>query len=285
MQASRPRRVRVEHCMGTVFSLDLRSPAVSDAAVEDVVRRLHWVDATFSTYRPESTISRLARGEITEDECAPEVGQVLARGRRLSVVTDHYFSLYADGSLDPSGLVKGWAIEAASDLLVAAGSTSHCLNGGGDVQCVGDADPGVPWRVGITDPHHPGQLRAVVAGSGIAVATSGTAERGTHIRNPRSRDDPVGLVSITLIGRHLGDVDAYATAAFAMGAAAREWIESLDEVEAFAVTDDASTWCSSGLAADTTGTLTVRTNRRPGRVGWAAARGLTTSPTNRSERA
>lgn len=259
-QLAPARRIRVEDCMGTVFSLDLRSPSVTDDAVENVVAWLHWVDATFSTYRPDSPISRLARGEITEDECVPEVRTVLTRARRISVLTAHYFSLYADGSLDPSGLVKGWAIETASDLLVEAGSTSHCLNGGGDVQCVGDAEPGIPWRVGVTDPHHPGELRAVVAGSGIAVATSGTAERGAHIRNPRSRDDPSRLASITLIGRQLADVDSFATAAFAMGPAARSWIESVDDVEAFAVADDASTWCSSGLVADVDGTFTVGTD-------------------------
>lgn len=272
--------------MGTVFSLDLRSPTVSDAAVDNVVAWLHDVDATYSTYRPDSPISRLARGEIAEDDCTPEVRQVLARGRRLSVLTDHHFSLYADGTLDPSGLVKGWAIEAASDQLVAAGSTSHSLNGGGDVQCVGDADPGVRWRVGISDPHRPGELCAVVVGSGIAVATSGTAERGSHIRIQGSREDPTGLASITLIGRHLGDVDAYATAAFAMGTAARDWIESLDDVEAFAVTDGGGTWRSSGLDTDATGTLVVRPDRRARRVGWTPAHRLTSPcPTHRSESA
>lgn len=269
--------------MGTVFSLDLRSPTVSDDAVENVVAWLHDVDATYSTYRPDSPISRLSRGEITEDDCAPEVQRVLARGRQLSTLTHHYFSLYANGTLDPSGLVKGWAIEAASDQLVMAGSRSHCLNGGGDVQSVGDAESGVGWRIGISDPHRPGELRAVVAGSGIAVATSGTAERGAHIRIPTSHHDPIGLVSITLIGRDLGDVDAYATAAFAMGSKARDWIESLDGIEAFAVDDDRGTWCSSGLDVDPTGALVVRPDRDKAEPAGPQRDRRSPFPLNRSE--
>ena len=54
----------VEHCMGTVFSIDVRAPGVDHAVIDSVVRWLHWVDETFSTYQPASQISRLARGEI-----------------------------------------------------------------------------------------------------------------------------------------------------------------------------------------------------------------------------
>jgi FAD:protein FMN transferase len=252
------RRVRVEHCMGTVFSLDVRTPQVDDEALDAAVRWLHWVDATFSTYRQDSWISRLGRGELTEGECPPEVGRVLSRGRELSSETAGYFSLSAAGSLDPSGLVKGWAIERASDILVEAGSTSHCLNGGGDVQCVGYADTGKPWRVGITDPLKPGHVVAVLEGPDLAVATSGETERGHHIHNPHRADEPTGLASITLVGRHLRDVDAYATAAYAMGDEARSWVGRMDGIEAFGVMTDASTWTTDGLALGPSGAFTVR---------------------------
>jgi thiamine biosynthesis lipoprotein len=251
------RRVRVEHCMGTVFSLDVRTPEVGDEALDEAVRWLHWVDSTFSTYQPDSWISRLGRGERREADCPKEVGEVLSRGRELSAETSGCFSLYAAGTLDPSGLVKGWAIERASDILVEAGSSSHCLNGGGDVQCVGEAGPGQPWRVGITDPHHPGQVIAVVTGGHLAVATSGETERGHHIHNPRGADEPAGLASITLVGRHLRDVDAYATAAFVMGGSARSWVEGLNGVEAFAVMSDGSTWFTDGLHLEPSGALAV----------------------------
>ena len=82
-----------------------------------------------------------------------------------------------------------------------------------------------------------------------AVATSGTAERGAHIVNPRTGDTAVGLASVTVIGQSLAFADAYATAAFAMGPKlARDWTESLDGYEVYAITESAETWQTSGFA-------------------------------------
>jgi FAD:protein FMN transferase len=237
---------RVVECMGTVFSFDVRSPGVDDAAIGEAVQWLHWVDATFSTYQLGSDISRLGRGECRVEQCAPEVGEILNACALLEGETRGYFSARAAGFLDPSGLVKGWAIERASDLLVSAGSTNHCVNGGGDVQCVGDAAPYEPWRVGIADPRQAGMLAGVVVGTDLAVATSGTAERGTHVVDPHTASPPTGLASITLVGRRLGVTDAYATAAFAMGPEARDWVEQLPDHEAFAIRTDGTTWSTSG---------------------------------------
>ncbi|MGH8860762.1 MAG: FAD:protein FMN transferase [Jatrophihabitantaceae bacterium] len=242
--------------MGTVFSFDIRPTGLDEAttrdafadAIEVAVRRLHWVDSTFSTFQPGSQLSRLARGELALDACAPEMRTVLARCEKLRHETAGYFSADADGRLDPSGYVKGWAIEQASDILAAAGSTNHCINGGGDVQCVGHAAPDQPWRIGIAHPHRPGQLAGVVAGADLAVATSGTAERGQHVIDPHTRGRPATLGSVTVVGPRLADADAYATAAFAMGADARDWLEQLPGYWGFVVTADGSTWSTSGWA-------------------------------------
>ncbi|MCU1657807.1 MAG: thiamine biosynthesis protein [Pseudonocardiales bacterium] len=246
--AATPSR-RVVKCMGTVFSFDVHSPGVEQTALDEAERWLHWVDRTFSTYRADSDISRLGRGEYTLADCAPEVTEIIETCNRLTEQTQGYFSAYASGVLDPSGLVKGWAIETASDILVAAGSVNHCVNGGGDVQCAGDASPDQPWRIGVSHPLEPGMLAAVVIGTGLAVATSGTAERGAHVINPHTRQPPSELASITLVGTRLGRTDAYATAGFAMGAAAREWIEGLPDHEAFAVCADGTAWSTSGWSA------------------------------------
>jgi FAD:protein FMN transferase len=241
-------RRQVERSMGTVFSLDVRDPGVDHRVVDEVIAWLHRVDDVFSTYRPESQISRLGRGEITIERCAPDVREILERCEQLSDETDGYFSAYADGTLDPSGLVKGWAIQRASEMLAAAGSVDHCVNGGGDVQCEGSAAPGTPWRIGIADPLTPGELAAVVAGDGIAVATSGTAERGAHILDPHLGTRPTALASVTLVGTRLATVDAYATAAFAMGERARDWIESHTPYEAVIVYADGRRWATPGIA-------------------------------------
>jgi FAD:protein FMN transferase len=237
---------RVEHCMGTVFSIDVRSPGAESGAVDAAVQWLHWVDDTFSTYQPASVISQLRRGEITVADCPPEVAEILDRCGELEAQTDGYFSVTADGSLDPSGLVKGWAIQRASELLVAAGSVNHCVNGGGDVQCVGRAALDTPWRIGIAHPLEPDRLAGVVTGSGaLAVATSGSAERGPHIVDPHAGDRPATLASVTIVGRELATADAYATAAFAMGAAAPDWIESQPGYRGLVVYADGTSWSSS----------------------------------------
>lgn len=219
-------RRRVEPCMGTVFSFELRDPDVPGEALEDVVSWLHHVDATFSTYRADSQISRLRRGEITLGDCEPDVRDVLALCSQAHTATDGYFDVHASGTLDPSGYVKGWAIERASDLLRAAGSGNHCVNGGGDVQCVGSPEPGRPWQVGIADPRERSRMVGTVSGTPLAVATSGTAERGRHILDPHTARAADTFVSITVVGRRLADVDVCATAAFAMGERAPEWLRA-----------------------------------------------------------
>jgi thiamine biosynthesis lipoprotein len=243
---------RVAECMGTVFSIDVRSAGVAVSALDDILDWLHWVDETFSTYRRNSQVSRLSRGEVTMAECAPEVFEIMQLCERFELETDGLFSAHSSGTLDPSGAVKGWAIERASDLLSQAGSNSHCVNGGGDVQCVGDNGAGQPWRIGVANPHRAGEIAAVVLGRDLAVATSGTAERGGHVIDPRSGQPASELASITLVGRRLTEVDAFATAAFALGDAAREWVENLPGIEAFAVAPDGSTWFTTGFAGDIT---------------------------------
>ena len=240
----------VEEVMGTVVSFDVRdepTPAI-EAALREAVAWLHRVDAVFSTYRPDSQVSRLNRGEAEPADCDPEVAEVLELCERAARATRGCFSHRAGGRLDPSGMVKGWAVEHASRLLLAAGAHNHSVNGGGDVQLCWEAAPGTPWRVGIAHPFRPRELTTMVSGRDIAVATSGTAERGAHIIDPRTGRPAAELASITLVGRRLTDVDAYATAAFVMGNAARSWVERLDGFEAFAVTADARAWWTSGFA-------------------------------------
>jgi thiamine biosynthesis lipoprotein len=228
--------------MGTVFSFDIREPGVSETVLDEAAVLLSEVDQTFSTYRENSEISRIARGELSVASCSPDVRFVLAECERHRLATDGYFSAYAAGALDPSGYVKGWAIEQASDLLREAGSTHHCVNGGGDVQCVGGATTATPWRIGIADPRMAGKIISVVAGTDYAVATSGVQQRGAHIVDPHIGTPPTGLLSLTIVGPRLTEADVYATAGFAMGRRAREWAEGLIGYRAFAVTDDGSTW-------------------------------------------
>ena len=278
-------RVRhAEPVMGTVVSFDVPAAAVVGGSLEAAVRWLHWVDRIFSPYRPDSDVSLLAAAEVTVDGCAPEVAEVISACTAVRLCSGGYFTAAPGGVFDPSGYVKGWAVERAAAILSAAGSTSHLVNGGGDVQCVGGrprtalglsaasssetssglaagpssglpAGPSAglsgeePWRVGIADPFHRGRLALVVEAAGSAVATSGIAERGAHIIDPRLGQPATGLASLTVVGPSLALADAYATAAFAMGPArARDWAESLPGYEAYAITENGDTWQTAGFA-------------------------------------
>lgn len=246
----------VEHCMGTVFSFDVRglSRQRAGAGVASAVSWLHEVDARFSPYRPESEVTAVAEDRLDLADASALLREVVRQAEAIGSCSDGFFTLYPSGRFDPSGFVKGWAVQRASDLLTEYGSTSHCVNGGGDVQAVGMAGPDLPWRIGIAHPADPQRLAAVVQGpapdgDAFAVATSGTAERGAHIEDPVTGAQPVELASVTLVGRSLADVDALATAAFAMGECARRWLEHLSGVEAFAVRPDGTTWSTSGFGS------------------------------------
>jgi FAD:protein FMN transferase len=232
-----PRVVHVEHCMGTVFTIDIRDEGSWDAAVAEVVTWLHLADAVFSTCRRDSDISRICRGELAAEDADPSVAEVLRLCARLGQETGGYFTAHWRGPApDPTGLVKGWATERASSLLRGHGSRNHAVNGGGDVQVAGESAPGQPWRVGIVNPFDRTRILTVVTGRDIAVATSGTAERGAHIMNPHAGVPAAGqLASVTIVGSSLTRADAYATAAFAMGAKALSWAQQLPAHEAVVV--------------------------------------------------
>jgi FAD:protein FMN transferase len=222
--------LEVRHIMGMPIGIDVREPGGVD--VEPAFEWLRTVDATFSTYREDSEIRRLDRGELALGDCRPEVDEVLTRCLALERATGGYFSARPAGRLDPSGLVKGWAVDGAAERLVAAGARTFCINAGGDIVARGRQ----PWRVGIRHPEALDQLAAVVAVEDVAVATSGAYERGAHIVDPHTGRPPAGLLSVTVIGPDLAGADAYATAAFAMGAGGPAWLATLPGHEALCIT-------------------------------------------------
>src|SRR5207237_1247990 len=104
-----------------------------------------------------------------------------------------------------------------------------------------------PWRIGIQHPLDPAALAGVVALGNGAVATSGTYERGEHIVDPRTGRAPEGVLSVTVTGPDLGTADAYATAAFAMGADGPAWTATLDGYEAMTILADETVLATRGF--------------------------------------
>jgi thiamine biosynthesis lipoprotein len=214
--------------MGTDVAIDVRGP-VDPRAIDRALAWLHEADARFSPYRADSEVSRLRRGELQADEAHPDVREVLERCERLRAETGGAFDARAagGGTPDPTGLVKGWAVERAVVLLERAGARDLCVEAGGDVAVRGAPAPGERWRIGIRHPRRPDRLAAVVELVDEAVATSGTYERGDHIVDPRTGRPPRGVLSVTVVGPDLATADAYATAAFALGHDGPAWTASL----------------------------------------------------------
>ena len=231
--------IRTEHIMGMPIVFDVRD--VDDpAALDPLVAWLRFADETFSTYLADSQINRFNRGELTLEDAHPLVREVVILCEELRVQTGGFFDARAARAdyVDPSGLVKGWAVERAADLAVELGWRNFAINAGGDIRLRGGALPAPRWRIGIQHPGDAGEIVGVVAGDDLAVATSGTYERGEHVLDPHTRRPPVGVASVTVTGRNLATADALATAIFAMGAEGPAWSAQLCDHEAFIVLED-----------------------------------------------
>jgi thiamine biosynthesis lipoprotein len=239
--AAAPVLHRTEAVMGTMVSLQVREPLVDPSVVDAAFELLHDVDARFSPFKADSEISRLADGALAEADCSLDVRQVLAACDHLAETTNGAFDARfhrPDGRPDPSGFVKGWALEEAGWLLETAGARNYWLNAGGDIVARGESAPGMPWRVGIRHPDQADRMAAVLGVRDRAVATSGTYERGDHIVDPLSLAAPVGLRSVTVVGPGLAFTDAYATAIYVMGLDGLDWLAREPDYEAFVITDD-----------------------------------------------
>lgn len=234
--------------MGTVFSF-IVGACVTEAAVRAVEAELDRIDRLFSTYRPGSQIARLNAGRIRLGDCSPEVREVLRLCSGAECRTSGWFTAGYGTDIDPTGIVKGWAIGRASELLMGAGSTCHAINGGGDVLVVADPAVDEPWRVGVSAGTAAGGLVAVVTGHNFCVATSGNSERRGEIRNPFTGSPSLTWSVFSVAGPDITEADAFATAAVAMGRPAVAWVGRLPGYEAIAVDAEGEVFMTAGFAA------------------------------------
>jgi thiamine biosynthesis lipoprotein len=239
---------RVEMVMGTAITIDIVDPdRDATAAVEDAVAWFHDVDRRFSTYRPDSEVCQIDRGQLHPARASSDMHDVLDACEALRVATDGYFDAYATGRLDPSGYVKGWSVEVASQRLYAAGAVNHCVNAGGDIRLRGAGPDGQGWRIGITHPWQRHKVAWTVSGTDLAIATSGTYERGPHVIDPVRGQPADVLCSVTVCGAELATTDAYATAALAMGAHGIDWLGTLSGYESAVITNNGQAYRSDGF--------------------------------------
>jgi thiamine biosynthesis lipoprotein len=236
--------------MGMPIEIDIIDDNAS-AALEVAFEYFVAVDNRFSTYKNDSEISRMNRGEIGQDAMSAEMREVFALAEKTREETNGYFNIHRpDGSIDPSGIVKGWAILNAARPIKNAGYENFFVNAGGDIAVSGKNEKGEEWSFGIKNPFQTNEIVKVMYPRGKGIATSGSYLRGNHIYNPlHPKEELCDIVSITVIGPDVFEADRYATAAFAMGKNGILFIEQLSGFEGYAIDKNGIATMTSGFSA------------------------------------
>jgi thiamine biosynthesis lipoprotein len=246
------KRSWVEQVMGLPVSVLARGERADSAAAAEAVAEVYdelvEVDRVFSTYKRDSVVSRIRRGELGWGDLDPVVRDVVERCVRAREMTGGLFDADLPDGWDPSGLVKGWAVERASRLLAHVADLDWCLNAGGDVVVL--CPSGEPFTVGIQDPRDPLQVIAAVSRTDGAVATSGTAARGAHLVDPRTGGPVVTRwLAVSVSGPSLEQADVLATAAFVAGDDWSTLLADFPGYEGLGVLDDGTLHVTGGWTA------------------------------------
>jgi thiamine biosynthesis lipoprotein len=225
--------------MGTVVTIDLYGEGQLDErelvrSVDAAASVLHDADEVFSTWKPQSPLSRLRRGELSMSEVPAMILDVLEECRTARRLSRGWFDPWSmPGGIDPTGLVKGWAAQRALDPLQEQGLSGALVNAAGDIASFGGPAHGEPFRLGVVTPADPNRLACIVESPG-AVATSGTYERGDHLVNPFT-GVATATASATVTGPELGLADALATALAVAGPPGLEFVKAIKGYEGLVV--------------------------------------------------
>ncbi|HSR89519.1 MAG TPA: FAD:protein FMN transferase [Candidatus Udaeobacter sp.] len=226
--------------MGMPITVEICDLSANSEAVDKVFDYFDYVDKKFSTYKDDSEISGINNGKIREKDYSADMKEVFGLCEQTKKETNGYFDIQLKNkTYDPSGLVKGWAVYNAAEILRKLGFNNFYVEAGGDIQVSGQNSQGQNWRIGIRHPFNESQIIKTVSLSSEGVATSGTYIRGQHIYNPYDDKKPITeIVSLTVIGPNIYEADRFATAAFAMGKKGINFIESLKNLEGYMVDKD-----------------------------------------------
>lgn len=227
---------RTRLLMGMPITIEVVDPKITESDIASIFDYFASVDRMFSTYKKESEISRLNAGELTKKQISPDVRQILQLAEDTRKESNGYFNIYHNGILDPSGIVKGWAIYNAAELLKEHGFHNFYVDAGGDIQVSGKNEKGERWTIGIKNPFNQKEIVKVLRLDNKGIATSGAYIRGQHIYNPHNATDMLtGIASMTVIGPTVYDADRFATAAFAMGEKGIQFIEKLPGYDGYMI--------------------------------------------------
>ncbi len=237
---------KAELIMGMPITITLVNDDTTQEFTNEIFDYFRAVDARYSTYKSDSEISRINAG-LPKSKWSREMKHVLELCEQTKSETNGYFDIMRSGHRDPSGLVKGWAIQNAAEKLLRRGVDDFSIDAGGDVQVQGRSESGDEWRIGIRNPFDRSQIVKVIGIRDQGIATSGTYIRGQHIYNPKSQTNPTGVTSLTVIGPNIYEADRFATAAFAMGEKGISFIEQLKGFEGYMINTEGIATMTSGF--------------------------------------
>ncbi len=215
--------------------------------IDAIFAYLQHIDDTFSTYKPTSEISQVNEGVLQKSYVSEEVKKIFTLCEETKKATNGFFDMERNGKIDPSGIVKGYAIHEAANILREKEYKNFSVEIAGDVEVAGKNDTKGLWRIGIENPFNRKEIIKVIQVTDVGVATSGTYIRGKHIYNPVEKKDADDIISITVVGSNAYEADRFATAAFAMGEKGILFIESLQGFEGYMITKDQKATYTNGF--------------------------------------
>ena len=234
--------------------VEIADPSATQESFNTVFDYFTSVDGKFSTYKNESEISRINRDELSPSEYSEDMKTIFALSEETKRLTDGYFDIRTpNGLCDPSGIVKGWAIQNTAKILKKYGCRNFYIEAGGDIQTNGTNAKKEEWGIGIRNPFNRKEIVKVIYPHGHGVATSGTYIRGKHIYNPHTKQAvDSDVVSLTVIGPNIYEADRFATSTFAMGRRGIEFVEQLEEFEGYSIDGKGTATMTSGFETYTT---------------------------------
>jgi FAD:protein FMN transferase len=237
--------------MGMPIRIVIARDEVDEGIFTEAFTRLEEIDERFSTYKETSEISRINRGEVLEGQWSADMKDVFALAEKTKKETDGFFDIRTpEGTIDPSGVVKGWAIQTVFGSLLTKGEVNILVDIAGDVATHGVNENGEDWAIGIKNPFNTEEIVKIVYPKGRGVATSGQYERGAHIYNPISKEEASStLESVTVVAPTILEADLLATATFAMGEQGLTYVQKISGVEVYAIRKDRTSVMTPGFSA------------------------------------
>lgn len=244
---------QTELIMGMPITVEIVDASANEETMKSVFDYFRSIDERFSVYKTTSEITKMNQGLLRAEDASEDMKTVLALCEETKQATAGYFDILArNGRLDPSGIVKGWAIFHASELLKKKGMKNYFVEAGGDIQVRGLNSQEKQWSIGIRNPFDISQIVKSVYLKDEGIATSGTYLRGQHVYNPHAKSQLItDIVSLTVIGPNIYEADRFATAAFAMGMSGIAFIEPLPGFEGYIIDKDGIATMTGGFESYT----------------------------------